>query len=67
MIYFDNAATTMMASEVKEKLNNANDNFWANPSSLHRLGFNTEKEIKAARESISKSLKVNAKNLFFVF
>lgn len=66
MIYFDNAATTMMASEVKEKLNNSYDNFWANPSSLHRLGFNAEKEIKAARESISKSLKVNAKNLFFV-
>lgn len=66
MIYFDNAATTKIAKEVKEKLNNAYDSFWGNPSSLHRLGFSTEKEIKEARNVISKELKINSKNLFFV-
>lgn len=66
MIYFDNAATTKIAKEVREKLNTAYDELWANPSSLHRLGFSSEKEIKEAREVIAKELKVNAKNLFFV-
>lgn len=66
MIYFDNAATTKMADEVKQVMINAFENIWANPSSLHRLGFETEKKIKEAREVISSKLNINSKNLFFV-
>lgn len=66
MIYFDNASTTKMAEEVIEKVNYAFENAWANPSSLHRLGFNVEKEVKAARQDISNSLGISSKNLFFV-
>ncbi|MFM1538603.1 cysteine desulfurase family protein [Helcococcus bovis] len=66
MIYFDNASTTKMDEIVKNVVDEAYEKYWANPSSLHSLGFNVEKEIKNSRESIAKKLNINSKNLFFV-
>ncbi|WP_311487865.1 cysteine desulfurase family protein [uncultured Helcococcus sp.] len=66
MIYFDNASTTKIDKEVKIVMDNAYDKYWANPSSLHRLGFEAEKQITSARKQIANSLSISDKNLFFV-
>lgn len=66
MIYFDNASTTKIDNEVKIVMDNAYDKYWANPSSLHRLGFEAEKQITSARKQIANSLSISDKNLFFV-
>ena len=38
---------------------------FGNPSSLHRLGMKSEKEIKIAREYIAKYLDVNQAEIYF--
>lgn len=55
MIYFDNAATTPVFECVKEKAAAMFDVF-GNPSSLHTLGFEAEREIEMAREILVKHL-----------
>lgn len=65
MIYFDNAATTKMDISVVEAMNKAFEEDFANPSSLHKLGFNVEKKIRATREQIAKILKVKSEQIFF--
>ncbi|MDR2457889.1 MAG: aminotransferase class V-fold PLP-dependent enzyme [Clostridiales Family XIII bacterium] len=66
MIYFDNAATTKEFDEVIEKTKDISENFFANSSSLHYLGFKAEKEIEKARTMISDEI-LNCKynNLIF--
>lgn len=66
MIYFDNASTTKMDDKVKEIVIKSYEDNWANPSSLHKLGFQSEKAIDKARGQIASQLKISAKNLFFV-
>lgn len=66
MIYFDNASTTKVDEKVKNVMMDAYDNLWANPSSLHKLGFNAEKEINRRRKQIASKLKISENNLFFV-
>lgn len=65
MIYFDNASTTKTDAEVREIMLEALENSWANPSSLHKLGFELEKKVKKARLTISNKLGVSAENLYF--
>lgn len=38
---------------------------FGNPSSLHRLGINSEKKIKIARDNIAKFLKVDSREIYF--
>ncbi|MFY9903049.1 MAG: aminotransferase, partial [Trichococcus sp.] len=38
MIYFDNSATTKMYPEALDTYRKVNEQFFGNPSSLHRLG-----------------------------
>ena len=45
-IYFDNAATTKIDSEVEDKINEINNKFYANPSAMHRMGFYAEEHVK---------------------
>lgn len=66
MIYFDNASTTKMDESVAEKMKESFEINFANPSSLHSLGFDVEKRIRKSREDIATSLSVKADNLFFV-
>lgn len=66
MIYFDNASTTKMDESVKKIMMEAFESTWANPSALHRLGFNSEKRIREARKIISEILRVKDDNLLFV-
>lgn len=65
MIYLDNCSTTKPREEVVEIMLKALKEDFGNPSSLHRLGFNTEKEIKAARNNIANYLKVDSKEIYF--
>lgn len=64
-VYFDNSATTRCLPEVREVMNKVYDEDYGNPSSLHMMGVTAEKYLKEARESISKILKVNEKEILF--
>ena len=64
MIYFDNAASAPLCEEAKRVLSEELGRF-ANPSSLHRLGFDAEGRLKAARDKIAKSLAAQPEEVFF--
>ncbi|MBQ8546486.1 MAG: cysteine desulfurase [Clostridia bacterium] len=58
IIYFDNSATTKISERALQKLNEIAICHFGNPSSLHSLGLDAEKEISRARGIIAKSLGV---------
>lgn len=64
MIYFDNSASTPLSEGVKKALF-AEAELFANPSSLHSLGFESEKRMKIAREKVAKSLGVLPEEIVF--
>ena len=64
MIYFDNAASTPLSPGVKQVLIEEMEHF-ANPSSLHRLGFEQEKRLKKAREQVARSNSALPEEIFF--
>lgn len=66
MIYFDNASTSKVDDTIVEKLIESYSKNWANPSSLHRLGFESEKTVNWSRKVIADKLRVKEKNIFFV-
>lgn len=65
MIYFDNAATTPVAADVAETIENAFREQWGNPSSLHRVGFQAEKVLEEARGRMAEKLGIPLKSLIF--
>jgi len=65
LIYFDNAATTKISPSVLEKVIYMLENNFANPSSLHKLGFNAEMEIKKSKKIISSCLNVLPEEIIF--
>lgn len=65
MIYLDNCSTTQMRDEVIKVMTDSLRNDFANPSSLHRVGFDVEKKIEVAREHIGKYLKVDRDEIYF--
>lgn len=64
-IYFDNGATTRVFPEVREIMTKVLEQEYGNPSSMHRKGFHAEQYLNRAREIIAKSLKVDAKEIYF--
>lgn len=52
MIYLDNSATTRQDDAVTELMVRCMREDFGNPSSLHRLGLNAEKLVKAARAQV---------------
>ncbi|MGF6376128.1 cysteine desulfurase [Clostridiales Family XIII bacterium PM5-7] len=64
-VYLDNSATTKQYAEVNEAMLCAMENHYGNPSSLHRLGLESEKKIKEARKTIASSLGAKEDELFF--
>ena len=64
-IYLDNSATTRICDEALEKYIEVSKDCFGNPSSLHALGFEAEKTIKATREQICASL--SAKDCEVIF
>lgn len=65
MIYFDNAATTPVDPAVIDVIHEVLQKDWGNPSSLHRKGYQAEKRLSAARESIAGILGTDAKSIYF--
>lgn len=65
MIYLDNCSTTKMRPEVLEKMYSSLEEDFGNPSSLHRLGFKSEKEIKKSRQIVADYLKVDEREVYF--
>ncbi|MFV0503999.1 MAG: cysteine desulfurase family protein [Lachnospirales bacterium] len=65
MIYLDNAATTKTCDLAIKKIIELNTNNFGNPSSLHNLGINSEKEIINSKKEVAKILKVKEKEIFF--
>lgn len=64
MIYFDNAATTAPSEQVCDAVVEGMRNF-GNPSSLHRLGLQSEKMVTCARETIAKSIGAQPEEIYF--
>ncbi len=64
MIYFDNAASSPLTKEVKAVWQEAMDVF-ANPSSLHSLGFAAEKRLRAARGYVASSIGADPSEIYF--
>lgn len=57
-VYFDNSATTKISERALNKLTEVAKCHFGNPSSLHTLGLDAEKEMERAREVIAGSLGV---------
>lgn len=55
-IYLDNSATTRISEEALAKYVEVSTLNYGNPSSLHSLGIDAEKELRCAREAILSSL-----------
>ena len=64
-IYFDNSATTKPYREVIEETAKAMEEYFGNPSSLHKIGIKAEKKITEAREFIGKSLNASKDEIIF--
>ncbi len=56
-IYLDNSATTKICPEALKKYVSVSENEFGNPSSLHGMGVNAEKELAATRAEIRGSVK----------
>lgn len=65
MIYLDNAATTMPYNEVTEAMVQADRAFFANPSSMHSAGYDAEKKVALAEETIVKAIGGTGGKLIF--
>ncbi|OLS02941.1 cysteine desulfurase family protein [Tissierella creatinophila] len=65
MIYLDNCATTKMRRKVIETMYSSLEKDFGNPSSLHRLGLKSEKEIKKSRQIVSDYLNVDEREIYF--
>lgn len=63
--YLDNSATTKCLPEVVEAVTNCMIENYGNPSSMHLKGVEAEKIMRSAKETIAKTLKVDAKEIFF--
>ncbi len=63
--YFDNAATTRVAPEVRKLMNQVMDVDYGNPSSRHGKGAVASRYIREAQEIIAKTLKCEPKEIVF--
>jgi cysteine desulfurase len=64
-IYLDNNATTQPAPQVVAKVNEANEQLWANPSSVHRFGQMVRQQVELARASVAKLIGARSREIFF--
>lgn len=64
-IYLDNSATTKPFDSVIEVMMDCYKYNYGNPSSMHKMGIEAEKEIKKARRRIANFLKVEEAEIIF--
>lgn len=63
--YLDNSATTRQFDEVTKYMTHVMEDVYGNPSSMHMVGIDAENEIRRAKETIAKVLKVSEKEILF--
>ena len=64
-VYLDNAATTKPYTEVMDAVYNCLRDFWGNPSSLYKIGFDAKEMIQDAREKIARTLGCLPEEIYF--
>lgn len=64
-IYLDNAATTKPTREVIDSMSKAMEEFYANPSSSHKLGMLSQKKINNCRQEIANTIHASGDEIFF--
>jgi len=64
-IYFDNAATTPLRSEVILEMQPFMDAFYGNPSSVYAIGRESKKALNEARERIARSINARPDEIIF--
>ena len=64
-IYLDNAATTKPSKRVIEELCSSMESFYANPSSLHKLGRECNKKINDCRDELAKTINCSKDDIYF--
>jgi cysteine desulfurase len=65
LIYLDNAATTKPHEEVLQKSLSVYREMYGNPSSLHSMGLDIEREINNSAKIIADCLNVEKSEIFF--
>lgn len=65
MIYLDNSATTKPYAEAMDTYRTVSEQFFANPSSLHKLGGKSETLLSRSREQAASLLGVEKKEIVF--
>ncbi|MDY3918806.1 MAG: cysteine desulfurase family protein [Candidatus Limivivens sp.] len=63
--YLDNSATTRCLESVRDIVIRTMMEDYGNPSSRHLKGVEAERYLRASREAIARTLKVNEKEIFF--
>ncbi len=64
-VYLDNSATTRPFDEVRTCMAAIEEARYGNPSSMHTMGVDAEKEIREAKETLAGILKVKTKEILF--
>lgn len=64
-IYFDNNATTPIASEVVEEMLPYLRDFYGNPSSMHTFGGQLHRRIEEAREKVAALINAEPEEIIF--
>ena len=65
MIYLDNAATTPVNSEVAQVIADSLKSDFANPSSLYKIGAQSENKINTARRTVAGFLNAKEDEIYF--
>jgi cysteine desulfurase len=65
LVYLDNSATTKPHKEVVDEVAQCMEQYYANPSSAHKLGVEAEKKLKAAREKVAAFIKAKPQEIIF--
>ena len=65
IIYLDNASTTKLDPVVKETFSSALDKYYANPSSIHKLGQEANYLLNKTKDEILTLLKCNDHQVIF--
>ncbi len=64
-VYMDNSAATRPYDEVIKVMADAMTEYYANPSSLHRLGKKAEDRMEQARKTIAQSMGAKPDEIYF--
>lgn len=64
-VYLDNSATTKIKPQVLQQVVDINENYYGNPSSLHRMGLEIERKINQARKSAAKIISAKPEEIYF--